>query len=78
MPTTAIRTRGTVKWYDPRKGYGMIARGGAPLVFLHASQVSDEGASTLSAGDEVQFFVVPGPHGSIAQRIRRTTNTEKL
>ena len=54
MPT------GTVKWFNNAKGYGFIvpSDGGADL-FAHFSAVTMEGYKTLSAGDEVQFDVIP-------------------
>jgi CspA family cold shock protein len=62
MPT------GTVKWYDPDKGFGFVARedGGSDL-FLHHSVV---GLETLAEGDRISFTVGYGLKGERAEDIR--------
>ena len=42
--------KGTVKWFNPTKGYGFIqpASGGGKDVFVHISAVEKAGLSTLS------------------------------
>ena len=44
--------RGTVKWFNPTKGYGFIqpASGGGKDVFVHISAVEKAGLSTLNEG----------------------------
>ena len=53
MPT------GTVKWYNPEKGFGFIqpADGGND-VFVHRSAVADAGLTTLNEGQSVSYDVV--------------------
>jgi cold shock CspA family protein len=62
MPT------GTVKWYDPDKGFGFVARedGGSDL-FLHHTVV---GLETLAEGDRITFSVGHGLKGERAEEIR--------
>ena len=50
---------GTVKWFNPTKGYGFIQpQGGGQDVFVHISAVEKAGLSTLNEGQKVEFEVV--------------------
>lgn len=47
---------GTVKWFNPTKGYGFIApEAGGNDVFVHISAVEKAGLSTLNEGQRVSF-----------------------
>ena len=50
---------GTVKWFNPTKGYGFIqpASGGKD-VFVHISAVERAGLSTLNEGQQVEYDVI--------------------
>ncbi len=52
---------GTVKFYNPTKGFGFIApeRGGQD-VFIHASELRRAGLSNLDNGQKVAFDIGPG------------------
>jgi cold shock protein len=51
--------KGTVKWFDSRKGFGFIQpEAGGKDVFVHISAVERAGLSTLSEGQQVSFDVV--------------------
>lgn len=66
--------RGTVKWFGPDEGYGVIVRdGGEPdaVVQLSAIQVCCR-ARGLMAGDEVSFDVIADSDGIRAENVRRT------
>jgi len=46
---------GTVKWFNPTKGYGFIQpTGGGKDVFVHISAVEKAGLSTLNEGQQIQ------------------------
>ena len=47
---------GTVKWFNPTKGYGFIqpTGGGGKDVFVHISAVERAGLSTLNEGQTVE------------------------
>ncbi|MCR4397533.1 MAG: cold-shock protein [Firmicutes bacterium] len=65
--------RGTVKWFDPEKGYGFITReDGAGDVFVHYTAIQQEGFKTLREGEQVEFEVVEGPRGSQAANVTRS------
>ena len=49
---------GTVKWFNPTKGYGFIqpqGGGGGKDVFVHISAVERAGLSTLNEGAKVSY-----------------------
>ncbi len=55
---------GTVKWFNPMKGYGFIEPSdGSRDVFVHISAVERAGLDGLREGQKVQFEVVPGRNG---------------
>jgi CspA family cold shock protein len=50
--------RGTVKWFNPTKGYGFIqpqGGGGGRDVFVHISAVERAGLSTLTEGQQIEY-----------------------
>jgi cold shock protein len=50
---------GTVKWFNPDKGYGFIQpEGGSKDVFVHISAVQQAGLHTLTEGQKVSFDMV--------------------
>ncbi|NOX83422.1 Cold shock protein of CSP family [hydrothermal vent metagenome] len=47
---------GTVKWYNPQKGYGFIAPDeGGKDVFVHATALEAAGIRSLDDGQTVSF-----------------------
>jgi CspA family cold shock protein len=63
--------RGSVKWFDDRKGYGFIAREGGKDIFVHFSAIEGNGFKTLSEGDTVEFEIVAGPKGEQATNVQK-------
>jgi len=61
--------RGTVKWFNERKGFGFIARDSGDDVFVHYSAIVAQGFKTLNEGDEVTFDITEGPKGLQAANV---------
>jgi len=58
MPT------GTVKWFNPTKGYGFIQPDdGSKDVFVHISAVERSGIGNLQEGQKVSFDIERGQQG---------------
>ena len=50
---------GTVKWFDPAKGFGFIQpEDGSKDVFVHVSAVEQSGLGTLNEGQRVNYEIV--------------------
>jgi cold shock protein len=57
-------TTGTVKWFNPAKGFGFIEPDdGSKDAFVHISAVENSGLSTLQEGQKVEFELTPGRDG---------------
>ena len=55
---------GTVKWFNPTKGYGFIQpQGGGPDVFVHISAVERAGLDTLNENQKIDYELVTGRNG---------------
>lgn len=64
-------TKGRVKWFSGKKGYGFISQGeGQPDVFVHFSAIDMDGYRDLKEGQEVEFEVVQGQKGTQAANVR--------
>jgi cold shock protein len=67
----AIMAKGTVKWFNPTKGYGFIQpQGGGKDVFVHISAVERAGLSTLNEGQVVQYEVVANRGKESAENLK--------
>jgi CspA family cold shock protein len=67
--------KGTVKWFDTRKGYGFIEPSeGGDDVFVHYSSIkgNDDDFKNLNDGDEVEFEVEEGKKGPQAVNVTVT------
>ena len=64
--------KGTVKWFNPTKGYEFIqpAGGGGKDVFVHISAVERAGLSTLNEGQAVEYEIVENKGKSSAENLK--------
>jgi len=63
---------GTVKWFNPTKGYGFIqpAGGGGRDVFVHISAVERAGLSTLNEGQKIDYEIVSNRGKESAENLK--------
>ena len=62
--SSAVEMRGTVKWFNPEKGFGFVMpEGGGKDVFVHISALSRGGLTTLEPNQAVQMQVAEGRRG---------------
>jgi CspA family cold shock protein len=60
----AEEASGTVKWYDPAKGFGFVAVAGeAKDLFVHRSALDRAGLSELPNGQRVRVKIIQGRKG---------------
>jgi CspA family cold shock protein len=68
--STAVEMTGTVKWYNPDKGFGFISpQDGGKDVFVHATALERAGLSGLQDGQSVRMQVVQGAKGPEVGRL---------
>jgi len=64
--------QGTVKWFNPSKGFGFITRDdGEKDCFVHHSAIQGSGFKTLNEGERVEFDVVQGEKGPAAENVNK-------
>ncbi|WP_065754329.1 cold-shock protein [Bradyrhizobium paxllaeri] len=62
---------GTVKWFNPTKGYGFIQPdNGGKDVFVHISAVERAGLSSLNEGAKVSYELVTNRGKESAENLR--------
>jgi CspA family cold shock protein len=69
-------SEGTVKWFNPRKGYGFITAENGKDIFVHYADISGEGYKTLVEGDLVSFDIVEGEKGLRAENVVHKSASE--
>jgi CspA family cold shock protein len=58
---------GTVKWFNPARGYGFIKPdSGGQDVFVHISAVEKAGYSALIEGAKISYELVTGRGGKVS------------
>jgi superfamily II DNA/RNA helicase len=61
---------GTVKFFDPKKGFGFIVDGRGKDIFVHVSAVQASGLRGLEPGQRVTFDLETGRKGQEAHQLR--------
>ncbi len=61
--------KGTVKWFNAKKGFGFISDEDGNDVFVHFSALNMDGFKVLDEGDEVDFEVINGEKGPQAANV---------
>jgi cold shock protein len=63
-------SEGTVKWFNERKGFGVIENEEGGELFVHFSAIQGDGFKTLNEGQRVSFDVAQGKRGQEATNVR--------
>ena len=64
--------KGTVKWFNGKKGFGFIEREDKEKgAFVHASAVKAAGMRYLNEGDKIEFTLEDGPKGPSAVNLKK-------
>ncbi len=66
-----MSTRGRVKWFDPKKGYGFIVGPDGQDVFVHYSHIDADGFRLLKDGEWVDYELLQGEKGWQARGVQR-------
>jgi CspA family cold shock protein len=61
--------KGTVKWFNERKGFGFLSREDGDDVFVHFTAIQSSGFKNLQEGQNVEFEVQDGPKGPQAVNV---------
>ncbi len=62
--------KGTVKWFNEKKGFGFLSHDDGTDLFVHYSGIIGNGFKTLNEGDRVEFEVEKGDKGPRAVQVR--------
>lgn len=63
--------RGTVKWFDSKKGFGFIVGDEGEDVFVHFSVIQGDGFRSLKDGEAVDYEFDRGAKGLLARNVKR-------
>lgn len=61
--------KGTIKWYNAKKGFGFIKTDDENDVFVHKSEVPN--GTFLNEGDKVEYEVKDAEKGKVAINIKK-------
>jgi CspA family cold shock protein len=63
--------KGTVKWFNAKKGFGFLSDEQGNDVFVHFSALNMDGFKVLEEGEAVAFDVVEGEKGPQAANVTK-------
>jgi len=61
--------KGTVKWFNAKKGFGFLSDEAGNDVFVHFSALNMDGFKVLEDGQAVEFDVTDGEKGPQAANV---------
>lgn len=70
--TGDIMLKGTVKWFDEKKGYGFITGEDGKDVFVHHTGIQGQGFKILVNDQTVEYELKDGPKGLQAFNVKKT------
>jgi len=63
--------KGTIKWFNSKKGFGFIEQESGDDVFVHFSAIEMSGFKTLAEGERVTFEVEENDKGLSAKKVMK-------
>lgn len=69
---------GAVKWFDEKKGYGFIEGQNGRDIFVHFSDIQEEGFRKLAEGETVEYELLQGQKGPRATNVLRQKPEEEV
>ena len=75
-PDQIVGAEGTVKWFDPRKGFGFVIGPEGQDIFVHYSVIQGEGFRVLKDGSKVSYDASKSDKGWKATRVSRIESVE--
>ena len=64
-----VDIQGSVKWFDPRKGFGFIVGPDEQDIFVHYSVIDGDGFRALADGSPVLYSAANGEKGWCATKV---------
>lgn len=61
--------KGTVKWFNRKKGYGFITGEDGNDIFVHFTAIAVDGFKTLNEGDSVTYEIGSNEKGTTALNV---------
>jgi CspA family cold shock protein len=68
--------RGTVKWFDPKKGFGFVVNENGIDVFVHYTNIERHGFRGLKKGQTVDYVERAGEKGLYGEQVRILSEDE--
>ena len=65
--------QGSVKWFNPRKGFGFIQQDNGEDLFVHQSEIKKNGFRALNKNDRVAFRIGRGKKGPVAKEVEKVS-----
>lgn len=62
--------KGTVKWFDPKKGFGFVVNKDGMDVFVHYTEIECEGFRSLRNGQFVEYEEVQAVKGLQGRKVK--------
>lgn len=64
-------TKGIVKWFDNKKGYGFITYNETEEIFVHFTAIEEDGFKSLDENQTVEFEIIEGNRGIQAAHVKK-------
>jgi CspA family cold shock protein len=61
---------GTVKWFDPKKGFGFVVNDDGKDVFIHYTSIDGDGFRCLKNGETVEYDQLESDKGLQGRNVR--------